>query len=144
MDEDLKASEPAHAARGGTAQHTPGPWVAEESEIYAGERLLAETLPLAGDGPTHEAYGDTELANARLMASAPELFSALSNALIDLRYSLAYANLGSMRYGDLETSIEVAEAAIAKATTRPPPSPLPGATGRLTSPNPPRAAGKDE
>lgn len=66
-----------------TVKHTPGPWVAEESEIFAaaGDAVrIAETVPLADDPQDVPGFGRTELANARLIAAAPELLKALHEA----------------------------------------------------------------
>jgi hypothetical protein len=67
------------------AKHTPGPWVAEESEIFAaaGDAVrIAETVPLADDPQDVPGFGRTELANARLIAAAPDLLERLQ-AIID-------------------------------------------------------------
>lgn len=62
-------------------KHTPGPWVAEDSEIFAaaGDAVrIAETVPLAGDPQDVPGFGRMELANARLIAAAPDLYEALA------------------------------------------------------------------
>ena len=60
------------------AKHTPGPWRidgqfdAEVSvEIFSGEILVCEI------GPFLEDWHETEIANTRLMAAAPDLLDAL-------------------------------------------------------------------
>ena len=77
-------------------QHTPGPWTVDNQYIHGpdGIRFLA----VAGDGAGQ--------ANARLIASAPDLYAALEN-IIEHRERMG---LGSDHVYD------AARAAIAKAT----------------------------
>ena len=78
-------------------QHTPGPWTVDNQYIHGpdGIRFLA----VAGDGAGQ--------ANARLIASAPDLLAALYSIATDPSaiYSGANAHIG-----------DIARAAIAKAT----------------------------
>jgi hypothetical protein len=60
---------PAATPTGEAAQHTPGPWVLNE-------RDRAATIPVRGPHNVCSAYGGT-LANARLIAAAPDLLEAL-------------------------------------------------------------------
>jgi hypothetical protein len=79
--------------------HTPGPWVAEES------RDLTEILG-ANDQPVCQfsLINENEKADARLIASAPELLAALEQlVLADQNYELC------------EEDFERAEDAIKKA-----------------------------
>lgn len=62
-------------------KHTPGPWSHEDSEIYAGDVLIAETVPTAGDPVAKPGFGKAELANARLIAAAPALLEAAENVM---------------------------------------------------------------
>lgn len=88
-----------------TAKHTPGPWavgreVAIDYRPYHivgadGGSLVAWC---AGGGPKRAVVGPEELANARLIAAAPDLYAALKAML-------------ASEVGDLSA----AEAAIAKA-----------------------------
>lgn len=77
-------------------QHTPGPWTVDNQYIHGpdGIRFLA----VAGDGAGQ--------ANARLIASAPDLLAALYSIATDPSaiYSGANAHIG-----------DIARAAIAKA-----------------------------
>ncbi len=53
--------------------HTPGPWEAHGCTLYAGKCRIGQTWDAEYDGlPTPEME-----ANARLIASAPDLLSAL-------------------------------------------------------------------
>ena len=78
-------------------QHTPGPWTVDNQYIHGpdGIRFLA----VAGDGAGQ--------ANARLIASAPDLLAALYSIATEPSaiYSGANARIG-----------DIARAAIAKAT----------------------------
>lgn len=100
---------------------TPGPWFAgEQSEIsgwveinipgYSRNSVACATPATAGDA---EARRDTEtLANARLIAAAPELLEALLK-LVD-----SCDDSDGAQYGTLSASFVrgIAAAAIAKAT----------------------------
>ena len=80
-------------------QHTPGPWTVDNQYIHGpdGIRFLA----VAGDGAGQ--------ANARLIASAPDLLAALYSIATEPSaiYSGANAHIG-----------DIARAAIAKATAK--------------------------
>lgn len=68
-------------------KYTPGPWRAEHASIWADNNLIAEcTLP---GGSAQEA-----LANARLMAVAPELLEALEELLMDDLCECSYCQRG--------------------------------------------------
>jgi hypothetical protein len=106
----LPANEQPPAPSG---SFTPGPWVAEESEIFAaaGDAVqIAETVPLADDPQDILGFGRTEFANARLIAAAPELYEAVQRAL---RHAI---NIGI----DVEDSsyVQQLRAALAKAEGR--------------------------
>lgn len=62
-----------------TTNHTPGPW--ENMGFYISARNASLPLPnsqcIAKASPNHDRVGGDTLANARLIASAPELLSAL-------------------------------------------------------------------
>jgi len=58
--------------------HTPGPWTAEEGFVYAGERWVADCLM---------GYGIHDIANAQLIAAAPDLLGALKESISLLRYA---------------------------------------------------------
>ena len=60
--------------------HTPGPWHTQGCTIYAGKNRVAQTWDTCDDLPT-----PTMEADARLIASAPDLLAALE---------LIYSNAG--------------------------------------------------
>ena len=80
-------------------QHTPGPWTVDNQSIHGpdGIRFLA----VAGEGAGQ--------ANARLIASAPELIDALEAVLPDLEHYVATHGPGP------DKRLAAARAAIAKA-----------------------------
>ena len=91
-------------------QHTPGPWGTDLLEhdhpyqdivVRAGTRTICRVW--IDDAPVHD-YNAAQLANARLIAAAPELLEALKVVIDDLMYK------------DHARVINVAHAAIAKAT----------------------------
>ena len=97
-----------------SAKHTPGPWTIRQS--YSSERIIVKAPQptnrvLAGFGSEDEPLDDTDVANARLIAAAPELLQAAMQAesliphLCDLDSSEATAAV-----------VEQLRAAIAKAT----------------------------
>jgi len=89
-------------------KHTPGPWfitgnLTKYVEARIGNKLVQE---VAAVGPTDAdgGYGVQQLANARLIAAAPELFSLLVEA---------HSELGEPEMWEFRNRIA---AAIAKAT----------------------------
>ena len=74
-----------------TTQHTPGPWIVDATPAHApccftirhNSAICGAWVPLA---TIHTTIGDT-MANARLIASAPELLEALESLLRE-RYAL--------------------------------------------------------
>ncbi|MDC8772328.1 hypothetical protein [Roseateles albus] len=73
----LQALACASAGNSPFSIHTPGPWSTERGQIYAGSVCLAEAFSGAANSQAEA------LANARLMAAAPELLAALL-ALVDV------------------------------------------------------------
>ena len=68
---------------------TPGPWSATEAfegHVFAGNRLIASAM---GHKDGKEETRETNLANARLIAAAPDLLAALKTLTQDGRFSLA-------------------------------------------------------
>jgi hypothetical protein len=92
-----------------TTTHTPGPWVLDRG---ADGDMLVTSLHESPDDDVCHVYGgnagddDRALADARLIAAAPELLEALREALAEMEYA----------YGDGHTPTDRARAAIAKAT----------------------------
>jgi hypothetical protein len=69
-----------------SAAHTPGPWRVTGPNIRAGDALLA----MVTDHWANETTPDAEkMANARLIAAAPELLAALQAILHDTTHDLA-------------------------------------------------------
>lgn len=109
------------------AKHTPGPWFLSGSmtkyvEARIGNGFLQE---VASVGPTvaDAGYGDQQMANARLIAAAPELLEALQELLIDMK--IAQTNMQSAAKRDpawegcadaIQPRVDAAIEVIAKAT----------------------------
>ncbi|WP_329762617.1 hypothetical protein [Stenotrophomonas maltophilia] len=98
-----------------SSKHTPGPWIVRfradgSSYISMGDPSngphKAADLFLTADG------GESDLADARLIAAAPELLEAL---ILLEREMVDSGNAGSVDYG-WKPAIEKTRAAIAKAT----------------------------
>jgi hypothetical protein len=96
--------------------HTPGPWSAHGQAIYAGDTYLAQCWDetsrelhtykdAVGDIPV-PSNGAEAQANARLIASAPDMLKALRGMVREI-------NLGARMH---TAPVEAARAAIAKAT----------------------------
>ena len=98
-------------------QHTPGPWQACSYGIFAKIGIIAEcgTRSLLKDGQTE----DVALANARLIAAAPELLDAVLAALPyieDLEHhNIADAQVGIFADKELTRALSAMVAAIEKA-----------------------------
>ena len=92
------------------SQHTSGPWIVEEDEysicyrIVAGEEDIGEAYMLDGKP------GGPGEANARRMAAAPDLLSALDGLLRE------YTDQGNNEVRSNTIEASAARAAIAKAT----------------------------
>lgn len=92
-------------------QHTPGPWfITGRMTKYVEARIPGRMIQeVASCGPTaaDNGYGDQQMANARLIAAAPDLLEALEEIV-------------SAADGDgwcqLDANLRKARAAIAKAT----------------------------
>lgn len=100
-------------------QHTPGPWRASDFQPYlfgAANGLGIDPLgfvygPSCGE---QSEYGRRSLANARLVAAAPELLEAL-NAFLRAP-SIGSEGPGSSTIVVQEFNLRAARAAVAKAT----------------------------
>ena len=118
LSRDLRSD--ADAATPKSSAFTPGPWIADESEIYVehvdmvlGPVLIAETRPLPGDHfPT--GFGPSELANACLISAAPDLLEATR---LCMDWIIELAESGDAGFWDAEKApvVIAARAAIAKA-----------------------------
>jgi hypothetical protein len=87
------------------AQHTPGTWHAKDGQIYPEETGSTLALILPCVDPT----GKEALANAALIAAAPDLLAALQSIADSEEYD------GDSFVCDFATLQGVARAAIAKA-----------------------------
>lgn len=102
-------------------KHTPGPWyvdieypiqIMKHMEHLVGTSKCTEYV--VADISEGAFMGEEELANARLIAAAPEMFEALQELLAwDLDSLPGEVSLG---YSGIEKDIALAKAAISKAT----------------------------
>ena len=62
--------------------HTPGPWVSRNNMVFGGKKCICSNFNAASPTPQNIAEDVAmSIANARLMAAAPELLDALVNLL---------------------------------------------------------------
>jgi len=108
-------------------KHTPGPWVTgNTSPLIFGVKRGNGTEPIGfvyGPSFTEKSkYGQTAMANARLIAAAPELYDALRELLTDM--VIAQGNMRKAAKRDpawegcaeiIQPRVDAARAAIAKA-----------------------------
>ena len=96
------------------SEHTPGPWKMENSWItdQASLESIAKIVP-KHDPYAPESERQHDIANARLIAAAPELLEALQKIA-------EFANRNGNGYAVqlLDKSVAIAQAAIAKAEGR--------------------------
>ncbi len=59
------------------AEHTPGPWKQNGNSIIAPGKLFGRTVSIIPDGDGSDDETPEGIANARLIAAAPELLQAL-------------------------------------------------------------------
>lgn len=98
-----------------TRQHTPGPWDVNEPDAKGGVWVDANdglTVARVGGGVSSVAEA---IANARLIASAPDLLSALEKALASLEGQAELLRHCGAAYG-IGATLAQARAAIARAT----------------------------
>ena len=95
-------------------RHTPGPWASCSG--LAGQRFRIECKGVHNDSdPVATLTGPDRAANARLIAQAPRLLSALKGAQVALRRALQYLPADGEAHYSGEWLDEIAEV-IAKAT----------------------------
>lgn len=93
--------------------HTPGPWKAE-SRNYGMARVLCGRRVIAGS-ITGEPDGEA-MANARLIAAAPDLLAACKEAAQFITIGIEYGYIVTPQEGTREAwCLDVIHAAIAKA-----------------------------
>lgn len=94
-------------------KHTPGPWkIRADLAITAYDTETEEHQPIArafGDGSC-----ETLFANTRLIAAAPDLLAALTDALKSLEYAAPIIEAPEKSF--YRETIAAARAAIARAT----------------------------
>lgn len=66
-----------------TSNHTPGPWKALEYNELSGFVLVSDNAEIAHIHESNHSNPDTGKANARLIATAPDLLEALEQLLAD-------------------------------------------------------------
>ncbi len=91
--------------------HTPGPWHINASGYCKGSPCRWEIVAKGG-GIVAETNDGTDMANARLIASAPDLLSALEQSYNAIAWDIPGGNLSDQEEEDL---LDVIRAAIAKA-----------------------------
>ena len=105
------------------SKHTPGPWEFEDETIFTRrkKRLVARTggVVYTEDTPTHQEHVAQAIANARLIAAAPEMLEALEAGFEALKRNLEDLgdcdhNVGICYCGDWDR-LDKMKAAIAKA-----------------------------
>lgn len=98
-------------------KHTPGPWFITGSMTkYVEARIPGRMIQeVAACGPTaaDDGYGEQQMANARLIAAAPDLLEALEYAVVDFDNWAAHED--NHPHEHLVAWAEKARAAIAKA-----------------------------
>lgn len=98
------------------SKHTPGPWVFGQDGYSLGNGVVYSRHPNGNpkDICTVSGWAGEKIANARLIAAAPDLLDALENCEKRLTNMVGMSDLCA---NELQSSIDVARAAIAKAMT---------------------------
>ncbi|HFK2339411.1 TPA: hypothetical protein ACGXSN_001127 [Pseudomonas aeruginosa] len=90
-------------------KHTPGPWVSRNNMVFGGKKCICSNVNAASPTPQNIAEDVAmSIANARLIAAAPELLEALRDCVSRITDEVADA--------EFLDEVEQARAAIAKAT----------------------------
>lgn len=106
-------------------KHTPGPWIVDERHVHCQHgftnkdpRLMLESDVVCEiDTSCREMLTDTDKANLRLIAAAPELLEALRRVVPWLAKHIAdNHHLESVAPNDALGALRQAQAAIQKAT----------------------------
>lgn len=94
-------------------KYTPGPW-----GFNAAGCLTSHGLPTINKSNGHllASLADTNAANAKLIAAAPDLLEALQETLDSLTQNLLLAHGNTASYIEQHPAVASARAAIAKAT----------------------------
>ncbi|PCA96267.1 hypothetical protein [Pseudomonas aeruginosa] len=95
--------------------HTPGPWVSRNNMVFGGKKCICSNVNAASPTPQNIAEDVAmSIANARLIAAAPELLEALQG-MIEV-YGGQYNDDCLPKSSTELELIQQARAAIAKAT----------------------------
>ncbi len=89
-------------------KHTPGPWTADENGLITAGRSRLHIAQAATTGLGHAAA-----ANAQLIATAPEMLTALGLALLAIERNCYRQGIDPQQ----DTEAAIVRAAIRKATT---------------------------
>lgn len=93
-------------------KHTPGPWICSHFMVCSVDDSIHHAVVSAEDGTLlhfSAVMNDQNKANVRLIAAAPEL-------LTELRRLIRYVEASCIASDDRNTTLDLARAAIAKAT----------------------------
>lgn len=94
--------------------HTPGPWVSRNNMVFGGKKCICSNVNAASPTPQNIAEDVAmSIANARLIAAAPELLDALEDAVNRLTSSLILLKCDD---DFIKKETAKARAAISKAT----------------------------
>ncbi|HCA7769795.1 TPA: hypothetical protein MX426_004521 [Pseudomonas aeruginosa] len=103
--------------------HTPGPWVSRNNMVFGGKKCICSNVNAASPTPQNIAEDVAmSIANARLMAAAPELleacqaFSRLYARLWDVVEPSGSGFLSPESVKEYDAIHELMNAAISKAT----------------------------
>lgn len=97
-------------------KHTPGPWIAVWREDLGKFRIGPDNGDMPVAGTVNQGDREHEEANARLIASAPELLEALKQMVAAMWQHFEYNHDGDDEdYDFCQRAIDKARAAIAKA-----------------------------
>lgn len=95
------------------AAFTPGPWTATPGDSIV--RIMAGLNPIAATTKYYwQRYDESDLANATLIASAPDLYAALADMMENPLFQVAVGGNSSA----VDQLLERARAALAKASGR--------------------------
>jgi hypothetical protein len=104
------------------SKHTPGPWQANKFAVDGADKFLriaamSRCRFVEADGSIHEISDETALANARLIAAAPDLLRVLKDFdHLSLVIESAVRERGQpSTYDSVVSVIKITRAAIAKA-----------------------------
>jgi hypothetical protein len=98
----------------GITTHTPGPWTADTGDHEGTDVLTGHHDNCCGvmatihNQPGEDMPGTVEVANARLIAAAPEMLAALQELDEAYRFGTSVGNVDHYTYGIIKSAIEKA------------------------------------